>query len=118
MLCEKPITVNDSEFKTLITLAKEKQVFLMEAMWTYFLPAVQKAKAWLDEGRIGKLKVIHSDFAFAMEKKLQGRMYNPKLAGGALLRSWHLSHCYGLLFYRHQARKSYHNRNAYRNRRG
>ncbi|CAN5672607.1 Gfo/Idh/MocA family oxidoreductase [soil metagenome] len=85
VLCEKPITVNASDFKTLMALAKEKQLFLMEAMWTYFLPAVQKAKAWVDEGRIGKLKVIQSDFAFAMEKKPEGRMYNPKLAGGALL---------------------------------
>ncbi len=85
VLCEKPITVNDSEFKKLMAVSKEKNVFLMEAMWTYFLPATKKAKQWLDEGRIGKLKVIQADFAFAMEKNMEGRMYNPNLAGGALL---------------------------------
>lgn len=85
VLCEKPITVNDSEFKKLASVSKDKNVFLMEAMWTYFLPAIQKARQWLDEGRIGKLKVIQADFAFSMEKKLEGRMYNPNLAGGALL---------------------------------
>ena len=85
VLCEKPITVNDTEFKKLMSVSKEKNIFLMEAMWTYFLPAIIKAKQWLDEGRIGKLKVIQADFAFPMEKNLKGRMYNPNLAGGALL---------------------------------
>ncbi len=85
VLCEKPITVNDSEFKKLMSLSKSKNIFLMEAMWTYFLPAIIKAKQWLDEGRIGKLKVIQADFAYPMEKNLEGRMYNPKLAGGSLL---------------------------------
>ena len=85
VLCEKPITVNDTEFKKLVAVSKEKNVFLMEAMWTYFLPAIQKAKQWLEEGKIGKLKIIQADFAVPMEKKYEGRVYNPKLAGGALL---------------------------------
>lgn len=85
VLCEKPITVNDKEFKVLMALSKSKKLFLMEAMWTYFLPAIHKAKQWVDEGRIGKLKVVQADFAYPMEKDMQGRMYNPLLAGGALL---------------------------------
>lgn len=85
VLCEKPITVNDIEFKKLMALSKTKNIFLMEAMWTYFLPAIKKAKQWLDEGRIGKLKVIQADFAYPMEKNPEGRMYNPTLAGGSLL---------------------------------
>ena len=85
VLCEKPITVNDTEFKKLVAVSKEKNVFLMEAMWTYFLPPIIKAKEWMDEGRIGKLKVIQADFAVPMEKNYEGRVYNPTLAGGALL---------------------------------
>ena len=85
VLCEKPITVNDTEFKKLMRVSKQKNVFLMEAMWTYFLPATKKAKQWLDEGRIGKLQVMQADFAFPMEKNIKGRIYNPALAGGALL---------------------------------
>jgi predicted dehydrogenase len=85
VLCEKPITINDTEFKEMAALSKEKNIFLMEAMWTYFLPAIQKAQQWIAEGRIGKLKVIQADFSFALEKNLEGRMYNPNLAGGALL---------------------------------
>ena len=85
VLCEKPITVNDKEFKELMAFSKSNKVFLMEAMWTYFLPAIHKAKQWVEEGRIGKLKVIQADFAYPMEKNIEGRMYNPLLAGGALL---------------------------------
>lgn len=85
VLCEKPITVNDREFKKLMAASKANNVFLMEAMWTYFLPALQQAKQWVDDGRIGKLKVIQADFAFPAEKIFEGRLYNPMLAGGALL---------------------------------
>ncbi len=85
VLCEKPITLNDKQFKELARLSQEKQVFLMEAMWTYFLPPVLKAKQWLLEGKIGNLKVIEAGFGFPMEKNLTGRMYNIELAGGALL---------------------------------
>ncbi|MES2649684.1 MAG: Gfo/Idh/MocA family oxidoreductase [Bacteroidota bacterium] len=85
VLCEKPITVNPEQFDQLAKIAKANNVFLMEAMWSYFLPAIQKAKLWLDEGRIGQLKYLQSDFGVTMEKKPEGRMYNPRLAGGALL---------------------------------
>lgn len=85
VMCEKPITLNDRQFKELAKIAKEKQVFLMEAMWTCFLPPVLKAKEWLNEGRIGSLKVIEANFGFPMEKNLTGRLYNINLAGGALL---------------------------------
>jgi predicted dehydrogenase len=85
VLCEKPITLNDKQFKELAEVAKSKNVFLMEAMWTYFLPALLKAKQWVEEGKIGKLGVIEANFGFPMEKNSEGRMYNPNLAGGALL---------------------------------
>jgi len=85
VLCEKPITINDEELKKLVAAAKEKNVFLMEAMWTYFLPAFRQAKAWLDSGRIGTLKMLEADFGFAMPYDPQGRLYNAALAGGSLL---------------------------------
>lgn len=85
VLCEKPITINDKQFKELSRLSYEKKVFLMEAMWTWFLPAIVKARQWLQEGKIGNLKVIEAGFGFPMEKNLTGRMYNLHLAGGALL---------------------------------
>ena len=85
VLCEKPITINDAEFKELAAVAKAKNVFLMEAMWMYFLPALHQAKAWLDVGRIGNLVAVQTDFGFAMPFEPEGRLFNPALAGGALL---------------------------------
>ncbi len=54
MLCEKPITVSVEEEKILYRLAAEKQLYLVEGMWTYFLPAIQQAQQWVNQGRIGK----------------------------------------------------------------
>ncbi|MBC7417806.1 MAG: Gfo/Idh/MocA family oxidoreductase [Pedobacter sp.] len=84
VLCEKPITINLAQINDLVIAAKKARVFLMEAMWTYFLPAIHQAKKWLDEGKIGKLKVIQSDFAYPMDKVAQAKMFNPNLAGGSL----------------------------------
>lgn len=85
VLCEKPITVNDSQFNMLAAAARENKVFLMEALWTWFLPAIQKARQWIKEGRIGQLKIVQADFSFPSEYNPEGRLYNPQLAGGALL---------------------------------
>lgn len=84
VLCEKPITVSSREFRQLSALAKEKSLFLMEAMWTYFLPALNMAKRWIAEGRIGTLKHIKADFGYQVPYEPEGRMYNPALAGGCL----------------------------------
>jgi predicted dehydrogenase len=85
VLCEKPITVNDSQFSHLAEVAKSNHLFLMEGMWTWFLPAIQKAKEWVNEKSIGELALLQSDFGFVMDRNPQGRLYNPALAGGALL---------------------------------
>jgi dihydrodiol dehydrogenase / D-xylose 1-dehydrogenase (NADP) len=85
VLCEKPITTDAKQYKELISIASEKKLMLMDAMWTYFLPAMVKAKAWANEDKIGKIKYINIDFAFPAVQDLEGRLYNPELAGGALL---------------------------------
>ena len=85
VLCEKPITVSAEECKQLSLLAKKHDVFLMEAMWTYFLPAIQKAKQWVEQGRIGTIKHVKADFGYPVPFNPDGREYNPDLAGGCLL---------------------------------
>ena len=85
VLCEKPITVSSEQCLQLSLLAKEKEVFLMEAMWTYFLPAINKAKAWIEEGRIGTIKHIKADFGYPIEYSPNSREYSADLAGGCLL---------------------------------
>lgn len=85
VLCEKPFSYNQKTGKEVVDLAKENNVFIMEALWTLFLPAVNKAKEWIEEGKIGKIKLITANFGFKSEFNAKHRLYNPDLAGGALL---------------------------------
>jgi predicted dehydrogenase len=54
-------------------------------MWTWFLPAIRKAKEWVDAGRIGKLIQIKADFGYPQVYAADKREYNAELAGGCLL---------------------------------
>lgn len=85
VLCEKPFTINSKDTEEIINLAKEYDVFLMEAMWTRFLPANIKVKQWIMDGRIGRVLHIKASFGFRADFDPQGRLYNPSLGGGALL---------------------------------
>jgi len=84
VLCEKPITISVHELLTLIQLAKKNKCLLMEGMWTYFLPAINKAKKWVDQGRIGNVIHVSSSFGFVKPFNPQHRLYNPELAGGTI----------------------------------
>lgn len=85
VLCEKPFSYNYKTGKEIIDIARENNVFIMEALWTLFLPAVNKAKEWIEEGKIGKIKLITANFGIKSEFNAKHRLYNPDLAGGALL---------------------------------
>jgi predicted dehydrogenase len=85
VLCEKPIVTNIGDLKRAISLAKANNVFLMEAMWTYFLPAIQKAKAWVDGGAIGELLHVKADFGYPIPYSPELREYDANFAGGCLL---------------------------------
>ena len=83
VLVEKAFCSNALQASEVIALAKEKGVFLCEAMWTRFLPAVKTIKGWITAGRIGKVESIEADFS--MQLSHIERLRNPALAGGALL---------------------------------
>lgn len=85
VLCEKPMTVNAAQSEELIALAREKGLFLMEAVWTRFLPAILKMQELLAEGVIGEVTTVHCDFGIAVDCDDSHRLRNPELAGGALL---------------------------------
>ncbi len=85
VLCEKPLVPNLPQAQTLVALAQSHQVFLMEAMWTRFLPAYAQIAQWLRAGAIGRVRTIQSSFCFAATDGLDSRLYAPELAGGALL---------------------------------
>ncbi len=85
VLCEKPLTVNAAETRKLIETARGQNVFLLEALWTRFLPIYAQIRQWLDEGSIGDLHLISSTFGFSIPKDKDERWLNPELAGGTLL---------------------------------
>ncbi|MCE4540252.1 Gfo/Idh/MocA family oxidoreductase [Pelomonas sp. P7] len=84
VLCEKPLVTTQAEARELVDLARRQGVFLMEALWTRFLPAYDLAGRWLREGAIGELRAMQSSFCFASVYDPQHRQWNPALAGGAL----------------------------------
>ena len=85
VLCEKPFTVNRRQAREVVDLARRKKLFLMEAMWTRFLPAVRETKRLIDRGEIGQPRQILADFGFCAEFDADSRLFNKQLGGGALL---------------------------------
>ena len=85
LLCEKPLTVNAQQTAQLIEASTSHQTFLMEALWSRFLPVYQQAKAWISEGKIGDILHVTSQFGFKFPHDLNDRIYNEALAGGILL---------------------------------
>ncbi len=85
VLCEKPLAVNARQVERMIACARENGVFLMEAMWTRFLPVMERVREWLAEGAIGEVQMLQADFGFRGELDPGHRLFNPELAGGALL---------------------------------
>lgn len=63
VLCEKPVTLNAAELRSLISLAKDNGVFFMEAMWTRFQPLVKEFKMIAEEGSLGDPVTLHADFS-------------------------------------------------------
>lgn len=85
VLCEKPFTINAAEAAKVISLARRKKLFLMEAMWTRFVPAVIKTRELLEAGAIGEPRMLFSDFGYAATLNPKWRHFDPALGGGALL---------------------------------
>ncbi|AVR46148.1 oxidoreductase [Christiangramia fulva] len=85
VLCEKPFAMNTEEVKEMIKTARENKVFLMEAMWTRFLPHFEFMLMEINSGKMGKIKSIKADFGFPAEFDVNGRLFNKSLGGGSLL---------------------------------
>ncbi|HEY9100921.1 Gfo/Idh/MocA family oxidoreductase [Chitinimonas sp.] len=85
VLCEKPFTLNAREARQAITYAKARGLFLMEAMWTRFIPAIREAEAMVARGEIGRVHAVQADFGFHHPFEPAHRLYDPALGGGALL---------------------------------
>jgi dihydrodiol dehydrogenase / D-xylose 1-dehydrogenase (NADP) len=85
VLLEKPFTINAGEAKEVIALARKKGIFLMEAMWSRYIPIIVKLRELLAEGAIGEVRMLTADLGFRSEFDPKSRLFNPELGGGALL---------------------------------
>ena len=85
VLCEKPIGMNVGETEEMFNYAEKNNLFLMEALWTRFLPAYQQAMKWVSTGMIGEVKRVTAEFGFAGKPAPRSRLFNPSLGGGAVL---------------------------------
>ncbi|NND75515.1 MAG: Gfo/Idh/MocA family oxidoreductase [Ilumatobacter sp.] len=84
VLCEKAFAVNAAEAREMVDAARRNDRFLMEAMWTWFIPAVVELRDRIAAGSIGRLLTIEAAFGIRVDVP-DGRHRRPDLAGGALL---------------------------------
>lgn len=85
VLCEKPLAHKYSDVKEMIAASETNKTFLMEAMWTRFLPPLEKTMEIIAEGQIGKVRKVKADFGFQTSFHPEGRLFDMKLGGGSLL---------------------------------
>jgi len=86
VLCEKPLAMNPVDVKKMIDTSVKNSVFLMEALWSRFNPSICKIKELIDNGLIGEIKYIYSEFSFLLKKmKKNHRLIDPKKGPGALV---------------------------------
>jgi len=85
VLCEKPITINTAQLGDLIKLAQDNNVFLMEGLWTRFLPSIRKVLELLQEDKIGKIISVRANMHYRAPQDKNNRYFNPDLGGGSLL---------------------------------
>jgi predicted dehydrogenase len=85
VLVEKPFTMNAAEAEELVVTARAQRLFLMEAMWTRFLPHIAEIRRLLTEEALGEIVTVSADHGQWFEKDRDFRLFAPELGGGALL---------------------------------
>lgn len=84
-LVEKPFALNENQSRVMIDKAKEKGLFLMEAMWSRFNPVNIQIRALISSGRIGAVEKIEASFGYFGGEDKSSRHLNRELGGGSLL---------------------------------
>ena len=85
VLCEKPFAMNAAETRAMIDTARAKKVFLMEAMWTRYFPAIESMLRAIRSGEIGRIESLDLEIGFAAQFDPRSRLFDPALGGGSLL---------------------------------
>ncbi len=83
VLCEKSMVPTAAQAQEIFGLAREKNLFVMEAMWSRFLPHINQARQWIKEGRIGSLETAGCTIGFSASRDPSHRINDPALGGGA-----------------------------------
>ena len=85
VLCEKPLAMNGAEVNSMIETTRRNNTFLMEAIWTRFLPSFVRLREVIDRGTIGDILCVKADFGFNTPFDPHSRLFNKSMGGGALL---------------------------------
>ncbi|THJ67935.1 Gfo/Idh/MocA family oxidoreductase [Arthrobacter echini] len=85
VLVEKSFTINAAEALELAQLAAERGLFLMEAVWTRFLPSINRAWDLIHSGVLGEIRWVQADLGFTAPDDRTSRLWDPAAGGGALL---------------------------------
>jgi predicted dehydrogenase len=85
VLCEKPLALSARQVNIMWEASKTNQTFLMEGMWTRFLPHIIAAKQMIAEGIIGEPTIYQADFGIMIPFNAEGRHFNMALGGGAVI---------------------------------
>lgn len=84
VLCEKPFALTCSQAMTVMRVAREKNLFLMEALWSRFHPSMTTAAQLLSQGVIGKPQLLQAEFGIHPTYNENSRLFDPKLGGGSI----------------------------------
>ena len=85
VLCEKAFALNQQQALEMIGMAKAEGIFLMEALWSKFLPHYQMLVQMIRENKLGPLENVLINFGFVPTPPLADRIFDPSLGGGSLL---------------------------------
>jgi predicted dehydrogenase len=85
VLCEKPLCLNYKQAQQVVEAARAKKVFLMEAVWTRFLPIYGTVHSWINSGKIGDVSMVQANFGFNVPWADGDRHIAPELGGGSIM---------------------------------
>jgi predicted dehydrogenase len=85
VLCEKPFAMNSRQAIEMIEKAREKKLFLMEALWTKFHPHYIKMQEMVGQGLLGEIKAVLVNFGFKPIAPIPARLFDPALGGGTVM---------------------------------
>src|SRR5450755_2917096 len=85
VLCEKAFALNLRQAEEMVETARSGKIFLMEAIWSKFLPQYQKMQDLINSGQLGEIKSVLVNFGFIPPPPVPSRLFDPALGGGSLL---------------------------------